>query len=179
MSKDIDIDKEIERINKEIRLVRLQKQLRIANKKSYSKPVDHSGKSCYLYIYRSREHELVEDIIFDGVIKENDGYVKEICFIGKGSEYNIHDLVNNKKYSKIVGNLGFNMPAPLPFPFPIPVGAETLYEKNYEKNYLQNASGTTNCDIVILEIGGHKNRSKVSGMIEFLVLEEGYDNKFN
>lgn len=170
-----DIDKEIERNNKEIRLARLRKQLRIANKKSYLKPVDHLGKSCYLYIYRSREHELVEDIIFDRAIKENDGYVKEICFIGKGSKFDINNLINDKKYSKIVGNLGFNIPGPFPFPFP--VSAETLYEKKYEKNYLNNSSGTTNCDIVIIEIGGHKKKSKVSGNIEFLVLEESFINK--
>ena len=93
----------LKELNSNLRKIRIQKESRLALKKSYSKKVDSYGKECYLYIYKARENELIEDVFFDRVTEDNGGYIIELGFFGKGCAYNLSDYINQKEYTRIVG----------------------------------------------------------------------------
>lgn len=91
-------------LNNKLRKIRIQKEARLASKKSYTKPVNIYGKESYLFIYSARENEMIEDVFFDQVVQKNGGYIIELAWFGKGSEYNLSNFTKNKNYTRVTGS---------------------------------------------------------------------------
>lgn len=159
-------------------MVEFRRQVRIQHKMVSKYRLDHIGKGYYYYIEHSRPDERIMDVITDQIKLSNGGYVRTLHHWKKGNKCNTELLDSYEKFNKLAAK--------------VEVGTEILrgnlgisLSENYKQQKLLNHKGETNCDILVVQVGGTTNGcccrkpSKVEGNIIIRTITDKRLNNLN
>lgn len=131
-------------------MAEFRRQVRIQHKMISKYILDHIVKGYYYYIEHSRPDERIMDVITDQIKLSNGGYVRTLHHWKKGNKYNTELLNSYEKFNKLAAK--------------VEVGTEMLkgnlgvsLSENYKQQKILNHKGETNCDILVVQVGGNTN----------------------
>ena len=148
-----------------------RRQRRITCKLVFKNMVDHVGKGFYYFIEHSRPDERIMDIITDNIVVKNGGYLRHLHHWKKGNKCNLQLLESYEKFNESAAKFGVGVNKAR-------CNIDGMYQTTVKNNNVVNNKGETNCDIVVIQIGGTSNGyycrppSTVSGKIVIRTISE-------
>lgn len=143
-------DKQKNMLNEMEKTQDFRRQRRIHHKMVSKNRVDYVGKGFYYYIEHSRPEDRIMDIITSEIEVKNGGYIRQLHHWKKGNKCNLELLNNYQTFNQSAIELGVSINDHS-------IGVDFDYNNRVDNSYLINDKGETNCDIVVLQIGGTNN----------------------